>query len=282
MELLNDFKQWRPSGRPVAVTIGNFDGVHRGHQALLQRLHLLALRWQGAVLVVTFGNHPAGVLRPKAQMLRLCTPSHKYRLLAANAVDATMALAFTPALAQLTAEQFLSTLSQYIPFKALLLGHDAVLGKGRQGTPPVLQTIAQKLNFDLEYLKPVYVGDELVSSSLIRRYVAAGDLEGASRLLGRPYSLCGRIDRESAAGPLLLEGELLFHVEGLQMPPAGSYGAVLLFQGMSITATLQIPVVEVASLGSLCRLQLLEAVLFPIASLAVVGEVEVIVGGKAM
>ncbi|MFC2049050.1 riboflavin biosynthesis protein RibF [Chlamydiota bacterium] len=199
----------------LALSIGNFDGIHLGHQAILKRLKELAPQ----IAVFTFTNHPAEVLRG-ASISRLTTLAHRLALLEKWGVDHVILATFTHAFAEQSAETFLRALKMQIPFSHLILGHDAAIGHDRRRD---LQSLSKPLAFALEYLEPVTLNSQIVSSSAIRKHILAGELKQASALLGRPYSIFATVEPGQGKGR-----EIGFHtanlpVNGLALPPLGVY-----------------------------------------------------------
>ncbi len=208
--------------QPLALTIGNFDGVHRGHQAILQRIQDLAGP-NGEAVVLTFRNHPSEVLRPAQPSSLLCTPIHKIRLLQAYGIDRILLLSFTHDLAQHTAEAFIAYLHHYIPFSHLVLGQEATLGKDRQGHPEVMQRLSREWGFTLSYEEPHRFAGEVISSTFIREAVKRGDFARAAELLGRSYSLYAAIKHGEGRGATIGFPTANFETEKLCMPPSGVY-----------------------------------------------------------
>ena len=159
----------------LSVTVGFFDGVHRGHRHLLAALKALG----GNPLVLTFSNHPAGVLGSSPPQL-IITLEKKLRLLQEESVRVSL-LAFTPELAAQSYEQFLEP----YPIRHLVLGEGAALGKGRQGTVERLRALGEKRGFEVHVVSHLYEGDAPITSSRIRTLLASGKKEEAERLLGR-------------------------------------------------------------------------------------------------
>ena len=159
----------------IALTIGTFDGVHRGHQHLLKQLKLLG----GKSVVITFSNHPASVLG--MQVPQQITPISLKKELLLEYVDEVIVLEFTKELAQLTYEQFL----QPCPIRHLVLGEGTVLGAGRQGTVERLRVLGQKRGFDVHEVPHLLDDGKAISSSRIRALLVENNLEEAERLLGR-------------------------------------------------------------------------------------------------
>jgi len=208
---------------PTVMTIGNFDGVHLGHQTILERMSVIKSKHSGISTVLTFSNHPSEILQPEGMTLQVYTMTHKIKLLDELGVDVVIALPFTQELAMQSAEDFLRQLRDIIPFRHIVLGNDAVFGHHQQGTRNTIEALAKEWNFDAEYLKPVTVEDIPVSSTIIREMISRGDLDTASTLLGRKYSIIGTA--------ILNYPTINIDVSGLCLPPYGSYAASLTCQG---------------------------------------------------
>ena len=180
-------------GRPCAVTIGVFDGVHRGHQhlvrILLERAHQDGL----ATVAITFNPHPRTVLRPGTAVTYLTSLEERVELLQGLGIDSVAVLPFTSELAQLAPQEFLSMLSQELDMRLLLVGPDFALGRNRAGTISVMRQAGEKLGFRVDVAPLLAEDDEKVGSTLVRQALSEGDLERVSRLLGRPFSLRGPI-----------------------------------------------------------------------------------------
>lgn len=188
-------------GRPVVATVGTFDGVHVGHQAVVQEIVNRARSRGGRSVLVTFDPHPLRVVAPARAPKLLTTPGEKKRLLAETGLDYAVFLAFTPALKELSPQRFVQeVLLNGLGMTELVIGHDHGFGKGRAGDADVLRSIAAKGRFALEVTPPVRAGEAAVSSSFVRQALAAGRLAEANRALGRPYSLAGTVVRGHGRG----------------------------------------------------------------------------------
>ena len=175
------------------MTIGVFDGVHRGHQHLIGVL-LERARPEGlATVALTFNPHPRTVLRPGTAITYLTSLEERVELLQGQGVDSVGVVAFTSELAQLSAEDFLSLLVQELEMRLLVVGPDFALGRNRAGTIGVMREIGERLGFRVEVAPLLAEADEKVGSSAIRQALGAGDVERVGRLLGRPFSLRGPI-----------------------------------------------------------------------------------------
>jgi riboflavin kinase / FMN adenylyltransferase len=227
MKVLPSLQAFQKRDRPVALTIGNFDGVHRGHLALIRRLKEVAQGLHGDDIVFSFNNHPVEVLRPGHHVARLCTPEHKIQLLQ-NAQVGTLVLAtFDKAFAEQTPEQFMESLCSRCKLGALLLGHDAHIGKDRSGDRSVMEKLAAHHGVQLEYIPQLSVDGNPVSSSQIRALIGQGALDEASQLLGRPYSIYTTTRVGLGLGKKIGFPTLNMDVEGLCLPPLGVYAVLV-------------------------------------------------------
>lgn len=183
IESLEEFKNAR---QPLVLTIGNFDGVHRGHRALLSQARSIAGS-EGAVIVITFRNHPSEILQPENPISTLCTVDQKIALLKECGVDQVILLPFTRQLAKYSAESFVERVRQFIPFSHLVLGHDAKIGHNRQGNRLEMQELGMEWGFTPYYLNEYRYEGKPVSSTYIREALQKGKLAEVEELLGRPY-----------------------------------------------------------------------------------------------
>jgi len=185
-------------GRTVA-TVGTFDGIHRGHQAVLREV----VRRAGTrtSLLVTFDPHPLEVVNPSAAPRLLTLSDEKRVLAAAVGVARVEVVAFTPELARLGPEEFVrGVLRARFGMEELVLGYDHGFGRGRAGDVEMVRRLAQEDGFAMEVVAAVKDDGQPISSSLIRTAVAHGDLASAERGLGRPYTLRGVVERGAGRG----------------------------------------------------------------------------------
>jgi riboflavin kinase/FMN adenylyltransferase len=188
---------------PAVLTIGFFDGVHLGHRRLISRAAELA-RQQGArAVAVTFWPHPAAVVRPEAPPTLLSTLDEKLALLEGlGLLNAAIVVPFTGEIAHLRPEAFLDRLASWCEPRALVEGVDFALGHNRAGTVAYLRELGMRRGFAVEALE-VHEDGARVSSSRIRALLREGDVAGATRLLGRSYTLCGEVVLGDQRGRLL-------------------------------------------------------------------------------
>lgn len=191
--------------RETVLTVGTFDGVHIGHQDVLSRLVACANARGRPSLLVTFEPHPLEIINPQAAPLLLTTRDEKVSLLRETGLELLAVLPFTKELAQFPATRFVEEiLLSRFRMSELLIGHDHGFGRGREGDITLLRALGREHGFQVDIVPPVVTElGEPVSSTVVRRAVAAGDLEQARALLGRAYSVRGRVVSGDARGRLL-------------------------------------------------------------------------------
>lgn len=182
-----------PPAYPVA-TIGNFDGVHLGHQAILRRVRERARAHGGTAIVCTFDPHPLRVLAPHRPIHLLTPLQEKLRILEGLEIDLVVCIEFTPAFSRIAASRFVEeVLVRKLGVREVYVGHDYAFGKGREGNVETLRAQAAVWGFLVEEVPAVQVEGETVSSSLIRQRIRAGQVRKAATLLGRPYVIEGQV-----------------------------------------------------------------------------------------
>lgn len=184
----------------AVVTVGTFDGVHRGHQAVLAEVVARARGRGLASVLVTFDPHPLAVVNPAAAPKLLTLPEEKQALVARSEIDRMVVLPFTPAVAQLDAAQFVSRLRADYEMQELVLGYDHGFGRGREGDAAVLRRLGAAQGFGVGVVDAVREDGQPISSTLIRAATAHGDLDAAARWLGRPYDIRGVVERGAGRG----------------------------------------------------------------------------------
>jgi riboflavin kinase/FMN adenylyltransferase len=191
--------------RPSIVTVGTFDGVHRGHRLVLDRLAAAARGRELRAILVTFEPHPLAVVNPEAAPRLLSVGDEKMEALASTGLDEVAVVPFTRNLAAYEAEQFVDlVLIGRFGMRELFIGHDHGFGRGRSGDVAVLERLGRLRGFGVHVVPPVDGRDGLpVSSTGIRRAIAGGDLARAADGLGRPYSVAGTVRRGDARGARL-------------------------------------------------------------------------------
>jgi riboflavin kinase/FMN adenylyltransferase len=190
--------------RTPLVAIGNFDGVHRGHQAIITEAVRRAAEVNGTSMVLTFDPHPVSVLHPEAPHSLLTTADQKLALLEALRVDVVLVLPFTLEFARRSAEQFVrEDLGERLGAREVFVGRNFKFGKGREGRVEDLERLGRAMGMRVVVGAPVLVGDTMVSSSAIRGLLRDGRVEDAEALLGRPYAADGVVSPGDGRGRAL-------------------------------------------------------------------------------
>jgi len=178
---------------PSVVTLGTFDGVHRGHQHLIGQLAREARSRHETAVVLTFYPRPAEVLRPESAPPYLCSIEQRCAWLREAGAEHVVVIPFDLALSRMGAEEFCSHLVAGLGMRRLVGGPDLALGQGRAGTPDVLREIGGRLGFDLSIVPAFEVEGEVVHTRVIRKALEEADLDRAGRLLGRRFSVDGEV-----------------------------------------------------------------------------------------
>ena len=191
-----------PYVKGTVITVGTFDGVHRGHRDVVERLVARSRSLKIPSVLVTFEPHPLEVVNPAAAPQLLTTHYEKLEVLSETGIDYVAVLPFTPELAEFSAEDFVElVLRRRFRLRELLIGYDHGFGRQRAGNVDVVRSLGERDGFQVEVVDAVATPDgHSVSSTSIRRAVAGGDLERARAGLGRPYSVSGRVIEGSQRG----------------------------------------------------------------------------------
>ncbi len=198
------------------VTVGTFDGVHLGHQAILDEIARRARARSMHSVLLTFDRHPLRVLRPDVAPQLLTTPNEKKEILAQFELDYVAFVAFTHAFSRYEPREFVEeVLVRRLRARELVIGHDHGFGRGRAGDVEVLRRLGHPHGFEVDVVAGILVGDRLVSSTTIRAAIAAGDVAAAAEGLGRPYSIRGTVMHGMGRGRTLG-----FPTANLTPPPA--------------------------------------------------------------
>jgi riboflavin kinase/FMN adenylyltransferase len=237
-----DWCEMSPEGcRGGAVTIGNFDGVHRGHAALLAEVRARASAVRGPEVALTFDPHPIQILRPDQAPAVLTTTEDRGQLLHELGADWVMFLRATPSLLGLSAADFFEqVVRQRLAARWLVEGVNFGFGHGREGNVETLARLCETAGVGLTVVPPVQVDGAEASSSRIREALLSGDVSEAARLLGRPYRLRGTVSRGQRRGATL--GFPTANLEGVQtlVPADGVYAARTELDGQSWAAAVNV------------------------------------------
>lgn len=207
----------------VHLAIGVFDGVHRGHQAVLDSAITSAQANDGIAVVATFHPHPAEVLAPDKAPKRLTPLAHQAELFQQLGMHATLAIPFDLALAGQSAEAFIERLAKSCQLASIHVGVDWAFGKGRHGNLELLKELGSQHGFSVYGETAVLEKEERISSTAIRLAVSQGKLDRAATLLGRPYSLFGKVVQGDQIGRTLGFPTANLAIETEALPPYGVY-----------------------------------------------------------
>lgn len=207
-----------------SIALGTFDGIHIGHQKIISRAVQLAESMNGSSVVFTFSNHPFCVLAPDRCPPQIMSQQSKIDVIEKMGVDALLSISLTKEFLHLSPVEFIEKLVKRLKPVHLVVGPNYSFGYKGRGTPGLLHELGAKYGFDTNVLDAVYVGDTMVSSTLIRRMIAGGEVEKAAELLGRPFVLDGKVIKGDGRGRLLgYPTANLAVADGFLLPGDGVY-----------------------------------------------------------
>jgi riboflavin kinase/FMN adenylyltransferase len=232
MKITEQLQLHSPAG-DSAVTIGVFDGVHSGHRHLLSRLISEADRHRLTSIVITFADHPRGVLHPDVAPKLLTTIDERVALLRETGADLVIPVSFDKALSTLTAREFAVLLKEHVHMTGLVVGPDFAMGHRREGDGTTLAALGQEMGFFVEMIEPLRsVEGPVVRSTSIREAIAEGDMARAAVMLGREYSLAGTVVKGHGRGSGLgFATANLIVPKGAMVPRDGIYAAWAMVDG---------------------------------------------------
>jgi riboflavin kinase/FMN adenylyltransferase len=229
--------------KDVWLTIGSFDGVHRGHQAIIKSMTSGAHAAGVPAVVLTFHPHPAVVLRNRQGPYYLTPPEERAALLGGLGVDVVITHPFNREVANLSAYEFMDSLHRHLGIKHLCVGHDFALGRRREGDLPTLERLGKEFGYSLDVFPPVMINGQVISSSQVRAALMEGNLEQANWLLGRPYQICGEVVHGDGRGHALGFPTANLEVWAERMlPQAGVYAGLAQVDGKSWKAVTNVGV----------------------------------------
>jgi riboflavin kinase/FMN adenylyltransferase len=214
--IVRDGDELPPALRRAFVAVGNFDGMHRGHRAVIDRALELAHEDRRPAIALTFEPHPRAFFRRDQPLFRLTPEPEKIRLLAAAGLDGVVVMHFDGKLAGVTAENFVAeVLVRRLSVVGVIVGTDFHFGKRRQGTPDFLQEQGEERGFEVDLVRPVLFRGKPVSSSAIREALGRGEVEQAEKLLGHIWFVSGKVIHGEKRGR-----ELGYPTANLALDPA--------------------------------------------------------------
>jgi riboflavin kinase / FMN adenylyltransferase len=232
MKILQSIQELRDLIGPAHLAIGVFDGIHLGHQAVIQCALESARRENGEAIVVTFHPHPVRLLRPEKAPRLLTSTQHKISLVARLGVDAMLVLNFNREFAATPPALFVEQLAKSAKsLKTICVGEEWTFGAHRAGSVDLLKKLAQRFDYRLGSIPPVIHENRVVSSTWIRAAVESGDLRTAAKLLGRPFTILGTVAPGKQLGRQLGFPTANLKAHNEQFPPNGVYAARALVHG---------------------------------------------------
>ncbi|MFT4550768.1 MAG: riboflavin kinase/FMN adenylyltransferase [Verrucomicrobiales bacterium] len=236
MKILRQITELSSIDRAVHLAIGVFDGIHRGHQAVIAAATESARQGGGIPVVVSFDPHPVAVLRPEAAPRLLTSAVHQQKILADYGIGHLLVIEFDRAFAAQDANDFIAQLAAACqPLKQICVGAEWNFGRGRTGNVGLLQTMGAELGFTVDGVPAVLSEDgEVISSTLVRRAIEVGDFERAEELLGREYTVLGDVVEGRQLGRTIGFPTANLSVHSEQLPPSGVYAVRVAFDGESL------------------------------------------------
>lgn len=214
------------------LALGVFDGVHIGHQAVIERAVKAAEKQGGLAGLLTFDPHPIRVIAPaKAPAALLASLDHKAAIIGKLGMGLFIPLKFDLEFARKEASEFIGQLTAAAPIRTLAVGDDWRFGHNRSGDVPFLKQEAAARGFRLEAVPPVMFGGDRISSTRIRQAIHDGNLEEAGQMLGRPYSICGVVQKGDQIGRTIGFPTANLATDEIQLPPGGVWAVRVSVEG---------------------------------------------------
>jgi len=224
MEIISGIENLKRPFRNPVVTLGNFDGVHLGHQKIFKRIKEEASKIDGEGVVITFEPHPLKVLAPE-KFLPLLTPFRKkMMLIERSGIETVLCIEFSLAFSEISPFEFIkNNLVEKVKVKKVIIGYNYHFGKGQRGDVQTLKDAGKVFSFEVEVMEPLKVGQTIVSSSKIRDLIQRGEVEEASKLLGRDYPIIGKVVEGAKRGQTLGFPTANLEISDGLYPKAGVY-----------------------------------------------------------
>lgn len=226
MRIIRDIEHTPASAQGTALALGNFDGVHIGHQAILRATLKESERLGAPTAAMTFEPHPRRLFAPHLPPLKIMPFNQKVRMIEQLGIAYLFVVRFTRRFSHVTAEEFVKhILVGQLKVKHVVVGKDFVFGHNRQGNTDYLQDMGKTLGFGVTCLNLLEEDEDKFSSTMVRNLLFSGDIAGASRVLGRPYEIVGRVSRGDARGRELGFPTANISLKSLFHPALGVYAA---------------------------------------------------------
>lgn len=226
MKVIDNAKDLGAAGRKVCLSIGVFDGVHLGHQQIIRKTVADARQREGLALVVTFDRHPSTIVAPAHVPPMIYSQPQKIRAIETLDADALLVIRFDEEFSRQTGEQFVRALANDIGrIESVCVGADFVFGQNRSGNVALLKRLGGEMGFQVHGLAAVALDGETVSSTRIREAIRSGDFDAAGQMLGRAYSIAGRVVHGDQLGQTIGFPTANLDTKGLLLPANGVYAA---------------------------------------------------------
>ncbi len=241
MRIITNLRHLHRQFKKPIVTIGIFDGVHRGHKKILRKVIREARRIGGTGIVITFSPHPSRVLDMIAPPPLLVSLKHRLRLISDEGLDAACVINFNEMFARRRARDFIKdVLVKRIGARGIVIGSEFRFGKGQKGDINLLKRLGKEFGFYAEGVPLLKIGSAPVSSTRIRRLITGGKLNAAARLLGRPVSILGTVVKGKARGRMLGFPTANIDLHHEAIPPSGVYAVYAMLEGKRYKGVLNI------------------------------------------
>jgi riboflavin kinase/FMN adenylyltransferase len=226
MKVIRSAQALGPGSRKVCLAIGVFDGVHLGHQQIIRQTINDARQHEAIALIVTFDQHPNAIVAPDRVPPLIYSAPQKIRAIASLAADVLLEIPFDRDFSQQSGESFIRGLAHALgKIQSICVGADFVFGHKRSGNVNLLRQLGREMQFQVHGLAAVALDGQTVSSTRIREAIRAGDFDAASQMLGRAYSLAGKVVPGSQLGQTLGFPTANLDTTGMLLPPNGVYAA---------------------------------------------------------
>lgn len=234
MERFNDIVTLTDRYKNVVIALGTFDGLHIGHQSVINKAIARARACDGTSVVFTFSNHPLSTLDPEYCPPQIVTLQEKIKLLAGMGIDVLFTVPVTPSFLALKPEQFIQLLAERFQPRHIVVGPNYSFGSKSSGTPEMLRAAGCNYHFSVDVEPAVKIDDQVVSSTLIRQLISEGRVSQAERLLGRPFALAGKVvDGEKRGRTIGFPTANIKIDTSLAVPANGVYAVRIAAQGQT-------------------------------------------------
>ena len=279
MKIIHAANELKPAGRKVCLAIGFFDGVHLGHQQIIRQTIADAHQHGAVALVLTFDQHPNTVVAPGQAPLLIYSLPQKLRTIESLGMGTLLLVRFNEKFSRLSGEKFIRGLARDLsPIHSISVGADFVFGHKRSGNVALLKKLGIELSFFVHGLAAVSLDGDAVSSTRIREAIRTGDIDAASQMLGRPYTISGRVVEGDRLGQQLGFPTANLDATGLVLPPNGVYAGFANVKGKTYRVALNIGFRPTVTSGA--RQLRVEAHLLDFHGELYGEELEVEIGGK--